>query len=136
MTFKRLTWDQYGLALAQVASSRAACTRRQVGAVVMSYTHRVLSMGYNGTAPQELNCTEGGCPRGQLTYDECPALSDYRNSQCVHAEVNATDYADYLAGSTLYVSCEPCYECREHIAGTSISRVVWPEGEYLNVHGE
>lgn len=126
----RLTWDEYGLALAEVAASRAACTRRKVGAVILDRNHRVTSVGYNGTPAGEVNCSDGGCPRGRLSYDECPAFSGYSNCNGLHAEDNALSFA---SGVTLYISCEPCYQCRELIATTDIERVVWPEGEYFNV---
>ncbi|MCA1840140.1 MAG: cell division protein DedD [Actinobacteria bacterium] len=131
----RPSWDEYGLALATTASTRAACTRRQVGAVILSMTHRVISMGYNGTQTGEVNCSDGGCPRGQLSYEECAAFSVYTNCRGIHAEHNAIEYAmgRSLAGSTIYITCEPCYECRERIAETFIERVVWPSGEYQNV---
>jgi len=130
----RLTLDEYGLALADVVASYAACTRRQVGAVIIGPNKRIVSTGCNGTKPGELNCPDGGCPRGMMSYEEQPALSDYSGSNCIHAEDNAID-ADIPNNSTLYINTEPCYKCRERIAKEdSISRVVWPEGEYIN-HG-
>lgn len=61
----RPTWDQYGLKLAQAVATRADCTRRQVGSVVLSNDHRVVSCGYNGSYPGGPSCLAGECPRGR-----------------------------------------------------------------------
>lgn len=128
---ERMTWDEYGLSLAHAASLRVACNRRQVGAVIMDLSHRVVSMGYNGTPAGMVNCSDGGCPRGQLSYDECPAFGSYSNCTGGHAEDNAIEYADVdLTGFTIYITCAPCDDCRLLIHNAGIKRAVWPEGEY------
>lgn len=62
---ERPTWDEYGMLLASAASTRAACSRRQVGAAILDQDHTVVSMGYNGVEAGRLNCSDGGCPRGR-----------------------------------------------------------------------
>lgn len=125
---RRMTWDEYGLALANTVAKRAACTRRQVGAVILDPDHRVLSTGYNGVPAGELNCSEGGCPRGQLSYKQCPAFSDYTNSKCQHAERNAIKYTNNIPeGSTIYITCPPCDGCNRLIKGVGIEQVIYPE---------
>lgn len=125
----RPTWDEYGLILATAAASRAACTRRQVGAVILGVDHRVVAVGYNGTAAGRANCTEGGCPRGRFTYDELPPLSDYSNCYGFHAERNAIEHAQHhrCDGASIYITREPCGDCRDLIRGVRIARAVWPE---------
>lgn len=127
----RPTWDEYGLIMAKAAASRAACTRSQCGAVLMDKWHRIVSAGYNGVAPGEVHCSDGGCPRGKFTYDELPPLGDYSNCPGIHAERNAVEWADFedCRQSTLYVTREPCNDCREYVRGAGIVRIVWPEGE-------
>lgn len=129
----RPTWDEYGLLLATAAASRAACNRSQVGAAVLDQAHRVVSCGYNGVPAGELNCSDGGCPRGQLSYEQLPPLGDYSNCRGSHAEKNAIDYAaaEACRGSTIYITRSPCDECLTLIRRSGISRVVTPEGEMV-----
>lgn len=62
---KRPGWDAYFLNVAQAVAQRGDCTRRQVGAIIVDQNHRIISTGYNGTAPGQKSCLEGSCPRGR-----------------------------------------------------------------------
>lgn len=122
----RPSFDEFYLAGAQWASTRADCTRAQVGAVLVSRDHRV-SIGYNGLPAGIPGCASAGnCPRGQLSSDECAPDSDYANCAATHAERNAITRArpEDLPGSTLYVTREPCPACRTLIECAGIARVV------------
>lgn len=126
----RIDRDAYGMELAHAASRRADCTRRQVGAVIVSPDGRVISTGYNGAPAGAPGClSDGACPRGQLTYEQQEGLADYESTKCiaVHAEMNAVIYAgrDRCIGATIYVTCEPCYLCQLVIAAAGIERTVW-----------
>lgn len=127
---KRLGWDEYFLEMAAVVARRSGCTRSQVGAILVDGENRVVSTGYNGTAVRgALECFEGGCPRGKLTYDELPAGGDYGNCTYRHAELNALLYAqnqNRLDGKTLYVTRNPCDDCVGDIIRYGAERVVSP----------
>lgn len=113
------------MAVARIMAQRAACTRSKVGAVIV-VDNQYTWPGYNGTAPGALHCTDGGCPRGQLSYDELPAGAAYDGCEGLHAEQNALLRAgDRAAGGTLYVTREPCSWCWKNIRASRISRVVW-----------
>lgn len=126
----RPDWDSYFLAIAQVVSTRADCTRRQVGAVVVDPQHRIISTGYNGAAAGVPGCaSDGACPRGQSdapSYTE--GNQDFSNCIAVHAEANALLYADgrHTRGATLYSTDKPCAGCERLIEGAGITRVVYP----------
>lgn len=125
----RPTWDEWGLLLALTVAKRADCSRSQVGAVLMSPDHRIISTGYNGAAPGKVGCLDGGCPRAASavqpgsSYDSGPGTCI-----AIHAEQNALLFAPMQAmeGATLYVTREPCQGCLRTISGTGISAVVTP----------
>lgn len=123
----RPEWDDTFLAIAVIWSERSTCSRRQVGAVVVK-DKSVIGQGYNGVASGKLHCIDGGCPRGQLTYDQVPAGADYNQFPCyaIHAEHNAILQAGKLwcEGATLYVTEEPCQQCLNLIEHVKIGRVV------------
>lgn len=135
----RITMDDYGLRLADVVKLRAACTRRQVGAVIIDDAKRIVATGYNGTEPGALECVDGACPRGRFTHEQIPGFLGNAGHpvKCIaqHAERNAIDWvlltntdtaAEYiLRAATLYISCEPCPDCAALAAQYDL-RVVWP----------
>lgn len=125
----RPDWDDWGLSIAQAVSTRADCSRRQVGAVIITSDRRIVATGYNGSAPGRLGClTDGACPRAQS--DVAPGTSyDTGAGTCIalHAEQNAILRASWedMTGSTLYVTAKPCDGCRRMLDGTPLSRVVY-----------
>lgn len=132
----RPTWDEWGLALAKTVALRADCSRRQVGAVLMTPDHSIVSTGYNGAPPGHPGClTSGACPRG--VSDVLPGSSyDTGAGSCIalHAEQNALLRATWedMFGSTLYITDEPCDGCWRMIAGTPIAWAQWPGGTRRN----
>ncbi|MEU7570339.1 deaminase [Micromonospora sp. NPDC049240] len=131
----RPDWDTYYLEkLAPAVATRADCTRRRVGAVIVNADHRQIGQGYNGAPPGEPGClTAGACPRGQMSNAEVAPGSSYDTGpgSCisVHAEVNAILDAGGRAaclGATLYVTDAPCDGCARIIRAAGIARVVHP----------
>ncbi len=120
-------WDTYFLDLAATVAARADCSRRQVGAVVVR-NNRIVSTGYNGSPPRGPSCLAGQCPRAASgvdpgsSYDSGPGTC-----HAIHAEMNALLYAavDGCAGSTLYLTHEPCAGCQKAIAAARIARIAW-----------
>ena len=127
MSSSRPSWDETWGAMAQVMALRSTCSRRQVGAVVVKDKHAI-GLGYNGVASGKKHCIDGGCPRGQLSYDEVPPGSDYNQHPCfaLHGEHNAILQAglDRCLGATLYVTDQPCQQCTNLIEHAGIGRVV------------
>lgn len=125
----RPTWDEYFMAIANLAGTRSTCRRRQVGAVLVRDRH-IIATGYNG-APEGLpHCLEVGCLREDLQVP-----SGQRHEMCigVHAEQNLLIQAA-LAGSspegaTLYCTHQPCIICAKMLINARIKRVVF-QGDY------
>jgi dCMP deaminase len=128
---ERPDWPEYFLSIARVVATRADCTRRQVGAVLVK-GNRIFATGYNGAPSGDPGClTDGACPRGN---SDVPPRSSYDTGpgSCValHAEQNAIIYSsrDQSQGATLYCTDYPCDGCMRMIRGAGILKVVTPEG--------
>lgn len=132
---ERPSWDEYFIGIAQAVSARGDCRRSRVGCVVVSKDQRVLGVGYNGTAFRGVpGCLDGACPRGLLSYGDCPPLSSYENCIAVHAEENAIRWAleyvgeNALQGASLYVTRGCCDDCSRLATSFGIDKIVTPEG--------
>ena len=125
---KKPSWDEYFMDLAEVVKSRADCTRRRVGAVVVK-DFRIITTGYNGTPHGIKNCSEGGCSRcSRRDKGEITSYEYEESCVCIHAEQNAIIQAAYLSvstrGATLYSTTNPCSSCAKMLINAGIVRVV------------
>lgn len=125
---KKPKWDEYFMNLAKVVKSRADCTRRRVGAVIVKDL-RIITTGYNGTPHGIKNCSEGGCKRCRQRDKGKIDWFEYEEScVCIHAEQNAIVQAAYQGistkGATLYTTTTPCSSCAKLIINAGINRVV------------
>lgn len=126
----RPDWDQYMLTVAEATALRATCSRRQIGAVIATRDHRIVSTGYNGGPRGMGHCTDGFCPRANgsantgFGYDD---PEDY--CIAIHAEANAIMFAspESRGGSTLYSTLAPCFSCAKLISNSGIDEVVVSE---------
>ena len=116
------------MSMAELASKRSSCLRRQVGAVIVK-NNQVLATGYNG-APKGLpNC----CDLGKCLRKEMGIPSGERQELCraVHAENNAITQCAVngvsCKGGTLYVTASPCIMCTKQLINGGIIRIVAKE---------
>lgn len=130
----RVTKDEDGLLVAMAVALRADCTRRRVGAVIVDVHGRIVGTGRNGAPAGRPGClSAGACPRGQLDTSQVAPGAPYGAGAglCIalHAEANACLYSDPAArrGATVFVTDAPCDACSLLLAGSGVSRVVWPE---------
>lgn len=132
----RPLWRDYFLSIAATVATRADCTRRRVGCVLV-VDNRIIATGYNGAASGQPGClSSGACPRGRMSTSEVPPLGDYdrpgTSSFCiaVHAEVNALLHATLAPrGAVAYITDPPCPGCRKALAAAGIAKVIWTTGE-------
>lgn len=132
----RPEWDDYFLGIATAVAARADCSRRKVGAILVNTQHRHRGSGYNGARPKGPSCLAGECPRG--LSDVAPGSSyDTGAGACIaiHAEQNLVidTTPDERHDSTVYITDEPCDGCLRMLQGAGPSRIVWPEGQWVEM---
>jgi dCMP deaminase len=125
----RLSWHEYFIGIAYAVAKRADCSRRQVGAVIVDSSNRIVSTGYNGAASKRPGCLDGHCPRANSAV-EAGSSYDTGPGSCIalHAEQNAIIYAGQAkcVGSTLYITDFPCRGCLRMIVAAGLSMALWP----------
>jgi len=111
---KPLSWEEYFMAMALVASLKSKDPSTQVGAVIVdNKTRKIVSSGYNGF------------PRN-LDDSKVPQKRPEKYLYVVHAELNAILHAERnLSDCSLYVTLFPCSECMKSVIQTGIKKVVY-----------
>lgn len=114
--------------LAYLVSTRATCTRRKVGAVIVK-DRRVLATGYNGPPKGLAHCDVTGCIREEL---DIPSGERHELCRGLHAEQNAIIQAAVhgvsIRGATIYVTNHPCVVCAKMIINAEMKEIVYSEG--------
>lgn len=74
----RPSFEAWAFKLTEDIATRGECTRRQVGALILTSDYRLVAAGYNGAPKGAASCLEGACPRGlhyelmgTVTHDSC-----------------------------------------------------------------
>ena len=129
MGFKRPTWDEYFMQMAELTAKRSTCLRRQVGAVIVQNKH-IIATGYNGAPRGLAHCAElGGCLREKLGV---PSGERHELCRALHAEQNAIIQAATLGhsieGASIYITHQPCSICAKMIINAGIDKIVVKEG--------
>jgi len=129
---KRISKDEYFMNIAIEVSRRSTCTRRQIGAIIVSKHGEIKSTGYNGNPRGLPHCEEMGCIRDKL---KIPSGTRLETCTAVHAEQNALLQAGTNArDSTLYSTIVPCPICARMIMNAQVARVVYI-GDYSDLSG-
>lgn len=119
--------DDYFMGIAMAVRSRANCTGRRVGAIIVR-DRRILSTGYNGTPSAMVNCLDGGCHR--CSHPELYGPGEaYDVCICVHAEQNAllaaARFGVAIEGCTVYSTLQPCFGCLKELIQASVREVCY-----------
>lgn len=119
-----ISWDEYFMGVALLASKRSKDPNTQVGACIVDENNIILSTGYNGFP---LGCSD----------DEFPWAREGDNTKypyVVHAELNTILNATgrNLRGARLYVSLFPCNECTKAIIQSGIKEVIYLSDKYAD----
>ena len=120
-----LSWDEYFMGLAHLSAMRSKDPSTQVGAVIVSGEHRVVSIGYNGFP--------NGCSDDEFPWDREGDFGATKYPYVVNAELNAIlNSKNDLRGCSIYVSLFPCNECAKAIIQSGISRIVYESDKYAD----
>lgn len=123
----RLARDQGWAQVLQALRQRGTCVRRQTAALIVDDLNRVLSMGYNGTAPGFPHCNEGfPCYPGAAPGSAASGDSGNENSGCeaAHAEQAALVWLpDPRQAHAMFCTNLPCFTCAKLILQTNIKYV-------------
>jgi dCMP deaminase len=115
-----ITWDEYFMLQAMMASFRSKDPSTKVGSVFVDPNRHQISMGYNGFV--------AGIDEEKLPWGKDPSvgLEFQKYGYVVHAETNAILHATReLRGSSCYVTLFPCNECAKLIASKKVKEVVF-----------
>jgi dCMP deaminase len=121
---KRVSWDEYFMAIAKEVATRSTCDRKFVGAVIVR-EKMILATGYNGSIRGLPHCDEEG-----------HLMEDGHCVRTVHAEANAIVQAARngvrVENADIYVTASPCFGCFKLVANAGIRRIVF--GEFYRDH--
>ena len=115
------------MSMAFLASTRATCLRRRVGAVVVKEGH-ILSTGYNGAPKNMDHCDKTGCIRESMGV---PSGERHELCRGLHAEQNAIIQAAFfgvsIKDSVMYITTHPCTVCAKMMVNAGIREVVYSD---------
>ena len=126
-----ISWDEYVMGVALLASKRSKDPNTQVGACIVSgdtnihiKENTILSIGYNGLPY--------GCSDDEFPWDRQGELLETKYPYVVHAELNAILNAQgkSLMGTKIYVALFPCNECAKAIIQSGIKEVIYLSDKY------
>ena len=119
-----ISWDEYFMGVALLASMRSKDPSTQVGACIVGPDNIILSTGYNGFPY--------GCSDDTFSWDR--EGEDTKYKYVVHAELNAilNAHGKSLEGARLYVDLFPCNECAKAIIQSGIREIRYLSDKYAD----
>ena len=119
-----ISWDEYFMGVALLASKRSKDPSTQVGACIVDENNRILSTGYNGFPH--------GCSDDEFPWAREGQDVDTKYPYVVHAELNAilNNRGKNLTGARIYVALFPCNECAKAIIQSGIKEVIYLSDKY------
>ena len=107
-----MSWEEYGMSIAEVVAKKSKDPWHKVGVVILREDNSIASVGYNGF------------PQG---VEEYWSDREERKKYVIHAEQNALRYTQPGEGKTLVSTLLPCRDCLKTIAAYKIKRVLYKE---------
>ena len=124
-----ISWDEYFMGVALLASMRSKDPNTQVGACIVDNENRILSTGYNGFP--------SGCSDDEFPWEREGDFCETKYPFVVHAELNAILNArgKNLTGAKIYIALFPCNECAKAIIQSGIKEVIYLSDKYADTDG-
>ena len=116
----QLSWDEYFMLQAMIASFKSKDPATKVGSVFVDEKNHQITMGYNGFV--------AGIDESQLPWgkDRTQPLEHQKYGYVVHSEANAILHAPRsLQNSRCYVTLFPCNECAKLLASSGVKEVIY-----------
>ncbi len=122
-----LSWDDYFMGIALMASKRSKDPSTQVGACIVDEHNVIVGTGYNGFPI--------GCSDDVLPWSREGSTLDVKYTYVCHAELNAilNSSKKSLRGCKIYVPLFPCNECAKAIIQSGIKEVIYLSDKYSNL---
>jgi dCMP deaminase len=121
-----LSWDEYFMLQAMMASFKSKDPATKVGCVFVDENNHQITMGYNGFVA---GIDEDKLPWGK---DKTQPLEHQKYGYVVHSEANAILHAPRsLAGSRCYVTLFPCNECAKLLASSRVKEVIYLSDKHI-----
>ncbi len=120
-----ISWDEYFMGVAMLASRRSKDPGTQVGACIVNDDNKIMSVGYNGFPK--------GCSDDEFPWErEADIETDTKYPYVCHAELNAilNSGGNSLSGCRIYVALFPCNECAKAIIQAGIKEVIYISNKY------
>jgi len=123
--YRRPTWDEYFMEVANAIAKRATCDRGRSGCVIAK-DNQILATGYVGAPAGLPHCDDVGHQMKKMLHED-GSITEHC-VRTVHAEQNAICQAAKrgvsIDGATLYCRMTPCRTCAMLIINCGIVRVV------------
>jgi dCMP deaminase len=107
---KRISWEEYALKIASVASERSEDPRTKVGCCLLRHDHTIASLGYNG-APSGV----------EIDWEN----REEKHKRVIHAEINALRMIKSGECYIAAITHTPCNDCLKSLAAYGIKKVVY-----------
>jgi dCMP deaminase len=123
--YKRPSWDDYFLSVADAIALRGTCNRGRSGAVIVK-DNQVLAAGYVASPRGFPHCDDVGHQIKKTTHEDGSVTQHCVRT--VHAEQNAIIQAARngvsTVGSTVFVKMTPCRVCAMLLINSGVNKIV------------
>lgn len=119
-----ISWDDYFMGVALLSGQRSKDPSTQVGACIVNYDNRIVSIGYNGFV--------NGCSDEDFPWEREGDFLQTKYPFVVHAEQNAilNSKSKSLDKCRIYVNLYPCHDCARNIIQSGIREVIYLSNKY------
>jgi dCMP deaminase len=118
-----ISWDEFFMSVAMIASMRSKDPSTQVGACLVDQDNKIIGVGYNGFP--------NGCSDDVLPWNRDGDFLNSKYAYIAHAENNAihNSYGN-KKNSKIYVTLFPCNKCAIDVIQSGIKEIIYLSDKY------